>query len=281
MDTNVLVGLLRLDLECRGFVETTIREYTRLAGMCLDEHHGVVEGVTRENVVGWINAGATRSRKRWRWLSLRSLSRALNEDGIIEEDPTARISMPQEIVTPQPIVSEADFAALIAACSGNAATDVRDRALILTLASTGARRAEIAALRVVDVDLDSGTVLIRNGKGGRARTAFLDSSSRRALVKWLHRSGIGDGDHLWPGQRGNPLTGDGVRQVLERRSRRAGVRVTAHQFRRRLAARWLLDGGSEVGLRAAAGWNSGAMVARYAAMAATEVARTEHTRIFG
>ena len=32
MDANVLVGLLRLDLECRGFAETTIREYTRLAG---------------------------------------------------------------------------------------------------------------------------------------------------------------------------------------------------------------------------------------------------------
>ena len=96
MDTNVLVGLLRLDLECRGFAETTIREYTRLAGKFLDEHHGAVEGFTRENVVGWINAGATRSRKRWRWLSLRSLSRALSEDGIIEEDPTARISMPQE-----------------------------------------------------------------------------------------------------------------------------------------------------------------------------------------
>ncbi len=109
MDTKVLVGLLRLDLECRGFVETTIREYTRLAGMFLDEHHGVVEEFTRENVVRWINAGVSRSRKRkrWRWLSLRSLSRALREDGIIEEDPTARISMPKEVVTPQPIVSEA------------------------------------------------------------------------------------------------------------------------------------------------------------------------------
>ena len=42
-----------------------------------------------------------------------------------------------------------------------------------------------------------------------------------------------------------------------------------------------LNGGSEVGLRSAAGWNSGAMVARYAAMAATELAQTEHQRIFG
>ena len=59
MDTNVLVGLLRLDLECRGFAETTIGEYTRIAGMFLDEHNGVVEGFTRENVVGWISVAET------------------------------------------------------------------------------------------------------------------------------------------------------------------------------------------------------------------------------
>jgi integrase len=58
------------------------------------------------------------------------------------------------------------------------------------------------------------------------------------------------------------------------------VHVTSHQFRRRLAAKWLINGGSEVGLRAAAGWTSGAMAARYAAMAAEQIAKVEHARIF-
>jgi integrase len=85
---------------------------------------------------------------------------------------------------------------------------------------------------------------------------------------------------LWRSQRGNALNGDGIRQVLERRSRRAGIHVTSHQFRRRLAAKWLINGGSEVGLRSAAGWTSGAMVARYAALAAQQIAKVEHARIF-
>ena len=280
METQGFVRLLRLELECRHYAASTVREYTRLAGLFFDEHPDGAAALTRENVAKWIGEGATQSRRRWRWLSLRSLGKTLIQDGLINVDPTERISMPQEVVVPQPIASDDDLKALLDTCVAPTAADIRDRALILVMASTGARRAEIGALAVSDVDLDLGTVLIRNGKGGRSRTAFLDSQSRRALTKWLLHSCINGNDALWRSQRGRPLNGDGIRQVLARRSRRAGVHVTAHQFRRRLAAKWLLNGGSEVGLRSAAGWTTGAMAARYAAMAAEEIAMVEHRRIF-
>ena len=281
METQGLVRLLRLELECNHYAASTIREYTRLAGLFFAEHPDGVPAFTRENVARWIREGATQSRRRWRWLALRALGKTLIQDGLLDADPTKRIRMPQEVVVPQPIVSDEDLIALLATCKGATAADIRDRALLLVMASTGARRAEIAALRASDVDLDLGTVLIRNGKGGRSRTAFLDTRSRRALTHWILHADIGGHDPLWRGQRGNPLNGDGIRQVLERRSRRAGVHVTSHQFRRRLAAKWLINGGSEVGLRAAAGWTSGSMAARYAAMAAEQIAKVEHARIFG
>ena len=281
MNSEALVRLLRLELECQHYAANTIREYTRLAGLFFDEHPAGVAALTREQVACWIGEGATQSRKRWRWLSLRALGKTLVQDGVIDADPTTRIRMPQEVVVPQPILSDDDLNALLETCSGTTSADIRDRALLLVMASTGARRAEIAALRASDVDLDLGAVLIRNGKGGRSRTAFLDTRSRRALIKLILHADIAGHDPLWRSQRGSALNGDGIRQVLQRRSRRAGIHVSAHQFRRRLAAKWLLEGGSEVGLRAVAGWNSGAMVARYAAMAATEVAQTEHQRIFG
>ena len=281
MNSEALVRLLRLEMECKHYAANTIREYTRLAGLFFDDHPDGVTALTREQVACWISQGATQSRKRWRWLSLRALGKTLIQDGLIDTDPTAGIRMPQEVVVPQPIVSDDDLKALLETCNGTTSADIRDRALLLVMASTGARRAEIATLRVSDVDLDLGAVLIRNGKGGRSRTAFLDTRSRRALIKWIIHADIGGHDPLWRSQRGNALNGDGIKQVIKRRSRRAGIHVTAHQFRRRLAAKWLLEGGSEVGLRTAAGWNSGAMVAWYAAMAATEVAQTEHQRIFG
>lgn len=46
---------------------------------------------------------------------------------------------------------------------------VRDRAILETLYSTGMRRMEIVGLGLTDVDLERGTVLIRQGKGGKER----------------------------------------------------------------------------------------------------------------
>ena len=128
METDGFVRLLRLELECRHYAASTVREYTRLAGLFLDEHPNGVGALTRENVAKWISEGATQSRKRWRWLSLRALGKTLIQDGVIDTDPTARIRMPQEIVVPQAIASDADIDALLGTCSGCTTASVRDRA---------------------------------------------------------------------------------------------------------------------------------------------------------
>ncbi len=68
------------------------------------------------------------------------------------------------------------------------------------------------------------------------------------------------------------LTPNGVTQMLERRSKKAGVTVTAHSFRRSLAMRWLRSGNSEALLMTLVGWSSPRMVSRYVASVATEEA---------
>ena len=69
METQGLVRLLRLELECNNYAVNTVREYTRLAGLFFEEHPAGVSAFTRENVARWISQGATQSRRRWRWLS--------------------------------------------------------------------------------------------------------------------------------------------------------------------------------------------------------------------
>ena len=64
METQCLVRLLRLELECRHYAASTVREYTRLAGLFFDEHPDGAVALTRENVAKWISEGATQSRRR-------------------------------------------------------------------------------------------------------------------------------------------------------------------------------------------------------------------------
>ena len=76
--------------------------------------------------------------------------------------------------------SVAEVAAMIATCSGSAPHDLRDRALIEVMYSTGARASELMGLELRDVDLERGAVLIR-GKGGKCRFAVLGPSAADAL----------------------------------------------------------------------------------------------------
>jgi len=277
---DVLVRLLHHDLTARGYAAHTVHEYCRFNGQLLEWLDIPVECLDRARVLEWVGLGPTPSNRRWRWLAVKALSRLLVDEGILAEDVARRVPMPKQPQAPQPVLSDDALDALLATCSSRSAADVRDRALLLTLASTGARRSELAALDVADVNLDQGVVMIRRGKGGKGRVSFLDQAATRAVLSWLRVRGEAATPGLWVNSRGARLTSDGVRQMIERRAARAGVKASAHMFRRRLAATWLRNGGSQVGLMAAAGWTSTAMPARYCAAVASELAQVEHRRVF-
>jgi integrase/recombinase XerC len=90
---------------------------------------------------------------------LRVLYRWLEEE---EELPNqmARMNPPIIPELPVPIVPEDGLRRLLAACAGRGFEARRDTAIIMLLLDTGARRAELADLRLAHVDLDLDVLLV-------------------------------------------------------------------------------------------------------------------------
>jgi integrase/recombinase XerD len=63
---------------------------------------------------------------------------------------------------------------------------IRDRAVVETHYSTGVRRAEICALKLYDLDVDRGTIIVRQGKGKKNRMIPIGWHAVQWVEKYVH-----------------------------------------------------------------------------------------------
>ena len=130
-----------------------------------------------------------------------------------------------------------------------AAQSGRDRLIVSLLAYTGMRRAELRDLVPSDLYLESGEVLIRNGKGGKQRIVFLPHGLDELIRHQLSRASR---LAVFPGRSGLPLSLRSVNLIVARCGRQAGLRnpnpryrsITPHLLRHSMARNWKRAGGS-------------------------------------
>ncbi|MEW6285430.1 MAG: tyrosine-type recombinase/integrase [Chloroflexota bacterium] len=156
--------------------------------------------------------------------------------------PTRKVKAPKVTLEPIEGVSLDDVTALLDTCD-KSLTGVRDRALLLGLLDTGARASEFLALDLADVDA-LGVVTLKHTKGRRPRMVYLSQKTRRAMRAYL-RTRRDTSPALWTTKHGDRLTYDGLREILKRRAKQAGLKETPspHDFRRAFALNYLRNGG--------------------------------------
>jgi site-specific recombinase XerD len=177
-------------------------------------------------------------------------------------NPISKVKAPKiPIETLEPVDLEV-VAAMVGTCEKGTFCGERDRAIFLCLLDTGVRAKELLDMDLGDVEI-TGSILIRQGKGGKPRIVFLGKKSRRALRSYLRQRGDAS-PALWVTDEGERLQYPGLRSIIVRRAKLARVRAPSpHDFRRAFALNMLRAGVDLITLSRLMGHASLAMLQRY------------------
>lgn len=288
-DLAVLLPSWELSLRAERKAPGTIKSYgdgvRRFLGWCHDTGHEPV--LDKATVTGFVaallEAGAEPATARSRQLAVRRFSVWLAEEGEIGEDRLLGMKPPRLDVKMVDPLTEDEIKLLLKVCQGPTMRDRRDEALLRLMVETGARAGEVVALAVADVDLSTGTALVRRGKGGKGRPVPFGPQTARAIDRYLrtrrtHR--LAGTPALWLGDRGKEFSYDALHKALGGRAQDAGVPgFRPHRLRHTAAHRWLAAGGSEGGLMSVAGWTRPDMLLRYTKAQASSRAADEARRL--
>jgi site-specific recombinase XerD len=127
---------------------------------------------------------------------------------------------------------------------------LRDKAMLETLFSTGLRVSELAKLKVEDINLNKPEFTVR-GKGSKLRLVFLSDTARLWIKKYL-------ADRTDPNPLLFPITPRSIERLVSRYARLAGImkRVTPHTMRHSYATDLLMNGADIRSVQAMLGHSS-------------------------
>ena len=203
---------------------------------------------------GHINAQYRRLNRFFNWL----LEREYEDD-----NPLRLIKPPGLDEKTVPVVTEDQMRNLLTISDPSLATTpahqfrlVRSRALLFMFWDTPGRLTEISELRLEDVDMSAGAVLVM-GKGRRERWMPLGDAARSVLMDYIQEREklVPNTDALWVSEHGKPIQPNGVFQILKRLGKRAGIsNLHTHRFRHSYAVNALRAGMPERVLQIVGGW---------------------------
>ena len=144
------------------------------------------------------------------------------------------------------VISWEELERLLSAPKGNSLKELRDRAILEMLFSTGLRVSELTNLKRKDINLKADEFTVR-GKGSKIRIVFLSSVAKQALAKYLKKRQDSE-EHLFVSlpkkNRVTPLTSRSIQRIVSYWARRAGIvkPVTPHTLRHMFATDLLQNG---------------------------------------
>lgn len=167
------------------------------------------------------------------------------EKGVVEDNPFGSIHSIKVHQDRAVFLNVDEVFDLIEACE-----DVRDRAVLELLYSTGIRVGELEHLDCRDVDAESGFIRVQ-GKGGKERIVPVGKRALEAIGRYLETRGIYEplysAEPLFFNKRGTRLKSRSVRRLVDEWAGHVAItrKISPHVLRHTFATH-LLDAGADL-----------------------------------
>ena len=183
--------------------------------------------------------------------TLRQLYRYLLLDKLIDHDPTLNIDSPKQWKVLPKSLARDEMEAVLRAPQGYSSRQAeaiasRDRAMLEMFYAGALRVSEITSVKLEDLKLDLGYVLVR-GKGDKERIVPLGKSAQDALTVYLKtgRSALSAGKNspsLFLARGAHALTRQRVWQMVRAASAGSGRNASPHMLRHSCATHMVENG---------------------------------------
>ena len=208
--------------------------------------------------------------------TLRVFFRWIEFEEVLEpgwKNPILKVKAPKLVMEPIDPIPLEEVVALVDGCKGDDILSLRDKAIFLCLLDTGARAQEFCNINLADLEITTGSITIRMGKGRKPRTVYIGKKSKKALRAYL-RLRKDKCPTLFVSKSEEKLTYEGLAQILERHAKRAGLKnkPNLHDFRRAFALTMLRNGVNIFALQRLMGHADLTILRRYLAQTDVDIA---------
>jgi integrase/recombinase XerD len=226
-------------MEIRNYSPRTISTYVAMLAAASKYSHHSPDKITIEQLKSYLHY-CTKERG----LSVSTINQTINAFRILFQDvlgiswETIKIKRPRKNKHLPIILSKEEVSKMI-----ELTVNLKHKAIIAILYSSGVRREELLNLQPSDIDSNRMLIRIRNGKGNKTRETLLAQNALemlRAYFRLYHPS-----VYLFESYRpGIPYSTTSVSKIVDRAAQRAGVTkpVCIHSFRHAFATHLLEQG---------------------------------------
>jgi integrase/recombinase XerC len=211
-----------------------------------------IDALTIRGYLAWLDKNKEKKSSLARKLAvLRSWYRFLEREGRTQLNPAKDVRTPKQLQYLPRILTKDDAAALMEYPNGESPAAIRDRAILETLYSTGARVSELVGMDREDLNFTDGVVRLK-GKGRKERIVPIGAVAIEALKDYLAAADLESTSSHVPldtaspvfrNYRGSRLTARSVERIVGAYSSRlAGGQISPHALRHSFATHLLEEG---------------------------------------